>query len=178
MNLAIEGTVWRLDRRLRRDVPFSARRAIRRDVRANLRAAAQEMGEEEALRRFGDVTAVAEEYRAAAARPDAVRFDRGLIAAGYTLLALLLLAVVRVPTFGMVTTFDAFTNEQEWHLQLWRLGEFSGDIATRTLFEATVYSYSLVLFPLLAFLVWSRAWRLARTQRHARPSKPNISGLD
>jgi hypothetical protein len=159
MNLAIELTAWRIDRRLRRDVPFSARRAIRRDVRESLYAAAREEGEAEALRRFGDVTTVAEDYRAAAARTDAVRVDRGLVGAAYTLLALLCLAVVRIPTFGMVTTFDAFTDEQEWHLQLWRFGELSGDIATRTLFEATVYSYSLVLFPLLVFLVRSRAWR-------------------
>jgi hypothetical protein len=117
------------------------------------------VGQQEALRRFGDVKAVAEDYRAAAARPDAVRVERGLVAAGWTLLALLLLTVVRIPTFGMVTSFDAFTNEQDWHVQLWRLGEISGDVSTRTLFEATIYSYSLVLFPLLAFLVWSRAWR-------------------
>jgi hypothetical protein len=169
MNLVCEWTVWRINQRLRRDVPFSARRAIRRDVRANLRAAAEEVGDDEALRRFGDVTSVAEDYRAASARPDAVRVDRGLIAGACTLLALLVLTVVRVPTFGMVTTFDGFTNEQEWRLQLWRLGELSGDITTRTLFEATVYSYSLVLFPLLAFLVWSRAWRsVARNRQRAR----------
>jgi hypothetical protein len=159
MNLAIEQAVWRIDRRLRRDVPFDARRAIRRDVRGNLRAAAQEVGTDEALRRFGDVTSVAEDYRAAAARPAAVRVDRGLVAAAWALVALLLLTFVRVPTLGMVTTFDAFTDEQQWHLQLWRLGELSGDIATRTLFEATVYSYAFVLVPLLAFLVRSRAWR-------------------
>jgi hypothetical protein len=81
MNLAIERTVWRINRSLRRDVSFSARRAIRRDVRANLRVAALEVGQKEALRRFGDVTAVADDYRAAAARPDAVRVDRGLVAA-------------------------------------------------------------------------------------------------
>jgi hypothetical protein len=140
MNLTSEWTVWRINQRLRRDVPFSARRAIRHDVRANLRAAAEEVGEDEALRRFGDVTSVAEDYRAASARPDAVRVDRGLIAAACILLALLVLTVLRVPTFGMVTTFDAFSNEQEWHLQIWRLGQLSGDITTRTLFEATVYS--------------------------------------
>jgi hypothetical protein len=173
VNLAFERTVWRLDRRLRRDVPVSARRAIRREVRANLRAAAQEVGEEEAVRRFGDVATVAEDYRAAAARPDAVRVDRGLVAAAWTLFALLLLTVVRIPTFGMVTTFDAFTNEQEWHVQPWRLGELSGDIATRTLFEATVYSYSLLLFPLLAFLLWSRAWR-SLSHRHAQQATPDL----
>ena len=119
MNLAIERTVWRIDCLLRRDVSFSARRAIRRDVRSNLRVAAQEVGQKKALSRFGDVTAVAEDYRAAAARPDAVLVDRGLVAAAYTLLALLLLAVIQIPTFGMVTTFDACTNEQQWHVQLW-----------------------------------------------------------
>lgn len=171
MNLAIEWTVWRIDRRLRRDVPFSARRAIRRDVRANLDAAAHEVGTEEALRRFGDVTKVADEYRAVAARPDAVRVDRGLRAAFFTLVALLVVTLVRIPTFGMVTTFDTFTNEQEWHVQLWRLGELSGDIATRTLFEATVYSYAFILFPLLAFLVWSRSRRYVAHKRHFRPSR-------
>jgi hypothetical protein len=171
MNLAVDWTVWRINRRLRRDVPVSARRAIRRDVRANLHAAAHELGTAEALRRFGDVTKVADEYRAAAARPDAVRVDRGLRAAAFTLVALLVLTVVRVPTFAMVTTFDAFTNEQEWHSQLWRLGEFSGDIGTRTLFEATVYSYSFILFPLLAFLLWSRSWRYLTPKPHARSSR-------
>jgi hypothetical protein len=174
MNLAVEWTAWRITRRLRRDVPFSARRAIRRDVRANLRVAAQELGTREALRRFGDVTTVAEDYRAAAARPDAVRVDRGLVAAAFTLLALVLLSVVRIPTFGMVTTFDAFTDAREWHVQLWRLGELSGDIATRTLFEATVYSYSVVLLPLLAFLVWSRAWRYIARKGTAQPSTPGV----
>lgn len=169
MSLATEWTVWRIDRRLRRDVPFSARRAIRRELRANLRAAAAEVGEEEALRRFGNVSAVADEYRAAAARKDVVRVDSGVRAAIVTFAALVLLTLIRIPTFGMVTTFDAFTNEQEWHVQLWRLGELSGDIATRTLFEATVYSYSFLLFPLLAFLVWSRSWRYF-TRRPARRS--------
>jgi hypothetical protein len=71
------------------------------------------MGAKEAVRRFGDVTNVAEDYRAAAARPDAVRVDRGRRAAAYTVLGLLLLSLVRIPTFGMVTTFDAFTNKKE-----------------------------------------------------------------
>jgi hypothetical protein len=121
-----------------------------------------------------DVAKVADEYRTAAARPDAVRVDRGVRAALVTLVALLVLTLVRIPTFGMVTTFDAFTNEQEWHVQLWRLGEFSGDIATRTLFEATVYSYSFILFPLLAFMVWSRSWWYVAHKRHVRPSRPTI----
>jgi hypothetical protein len=70
----------------------------------------------------------------------------------------------------MVTTFDAFTNAQEWHLQVWRLGELSGDIATRTLFDATVYSYSFLLFPLFAFLAWSRSWRYLARKWDARPA--------
>lgn len=174
MNPAIEWTVWRIDRRLRRDVPFSERRAIRTDVRANLHAAAHEVGTQEALRNFGDVAEVAGEYRAAAARPDAVRVDRGMWAALFTLVALVVLTLIRVPTFGMVNTFDAFTDGQEWHVQLWRLGAFSGDIATRTLFEATVYSYSFIVFPVLAFLIWSRSWRYVARKRHVRPSRPTI----
>lgn len=170
MSLAVERTVWRIDRRLRRDVPFSVRRAIRKEVRANLGAAAQELGENEALCRFGNVSDVAEEYRAAAARPDAVRVDRGLRAAALTFLALLVLTVIRIPTFGMVTTFDAFSDQQGWHAQLWRLGELSGDIATRTLFEATVYSYSFLLLPTLAFLIWSRSWRYLANRQPTRSS--------
>lgn len=173
MNLAIERTVWRVDRRLSRDVSFSERRKIRGELRANLHAAARELGTAEALRRFGDVAKAAEEYRAAASRPDDVRVDRGLRAAAYTVVTLLVLTFVRIPTFGMVTTFDPFTDAQEWHVQLWRLGELSGDIATRTLFEATVYSYAFVLFPLLAFLLWSRSWRYL-TRRRARRSMSSV----
>ncbi len=174
MSLATEWTVWRIDRRLRRDLPFSARRAIRSELRANLRAAADEVGEHEALRRLGDVGAVADDYRAAVARPDVVRVDRGVRAALYTLVALVFVTLIRVPTFGMVTTFDAFTHERQWHVQLWRLGELSGDIATRTLFEATVYSYSFILFPLVAFLVWSRSWRYIAHDRHGNLSRSDV----
>lgn len=56
-------------------------------------------------------------------------------------------------------------------MQLWRLGELSGDIETRTLFEATVYSYAFILFPLLAFLVWSRSRRYVAHKGHFRPSR-------
>jgi hypothetical protein len=171
VSLATEWTVWRIDRRLRRDVPFSTRRAIRRELRANLNAAAADVGEQEAFRHFGDVRAIADEYRAAAARPGMVRVDNGIRAALVTFALLVLLTLIRIPTFGMVTTFDAFTNQQDWHVQVWRLGELSGDIPTRTLFEATVYSYSFVLFPLIAFLVWSRSWRYFRHGRAPRPSR-------
>jgi hypothetical protein len=155
--------VWRLDRRLRRDVTYGRRRAIRRDVRANVGAAAQDLGEAEAIRRLGDIDELAAEYRAAAGRgQSSFRPDSGIRAVVWTTLALLVITFVRVPTFGMVDTFDAFTGEQQWEWGVRYLWSFHGDIRTSTLFEGSVYWTVFVVFGSAAFLLWSRAWRLLR----------------
>ncbi|MBV9023186.1 MAG: hypothetical protein JO362_05180 [Streptomycetaceae bacterium] len=59
--LRIEWVIWSLDQRLY-DLPHRTRIARRREVRANLLAAAAEVGAAEAVRRLGDGRELAEEY--------------------------------------------------------------------------------------------------------------------
>ncbi|BFV60766.1 hypothetical protein KCMC57_up58700 [Kitasatospora sp. CMC57] len=59
--LRIEWVVWSLDQRLY-DLPSRTRIARRREVRANLLAAAAEIGAAQALRRLGGSRALAQEY--------------------------------------------------------------------------------------------------------------------
>jgi hypothetical protein len=62
--LRIESTVWRLDGLLN-DLRWRSRVAKRREVRANLHAAAADVGTTEALRRLGGLRRLAAEYLAA-----------------------------------------------------------------------------------------------------------------
>jgi hypothetical protein len=59
--LRIERVVWSLDQRLY-DLPSRTRVPLRREVRANLLAAATEVGVSEALHRIGNARALAREY--------------------------------------------------------------------------------------------------------------------
>jgi hypothetical protein len=59
--LRIERTVWTLDAYVQ-DLPGRSRRAIRREMRANLRAAAEEVGSEQAIRRLGNLRRLAADY--------------------------------------------------------------------------------------------------------------------
>jgi hypothetical protein len=166
--------VWRLDHRLRRDVPARSRRAIRREVRGHLRAAAADVDETEALRQFGDIDELAVEYRDAVGHHHRrVRVDSGVRAAAIVLGVLLALTLIRIPTFGTMESFDRFTGDTGWEWKLWRLFRFSGDTTTDTLFEGTVYSYALILFPLIAFALWSRCWRtlIAKPPTDRAPSE-------
>lgn len=170
-----ELTVWRLDRRLRGAVPRGARRAIRRDVRANLHEASQQVGEHEAIGRLGDIDTVASEYRAAAARDrGGFRPDRGVRAALVVTAVLLVVTFVRIPTFNTVDTFDRHTGAKTWEWEVWRLWRFEGDVGTGTLFESTIYRYAYLILSLAAFILWSRAWRLLFSYR-SRTSRPRAS---
>jgi hypothetical protein len=161
--LKTELLIFRLDRRLRRDVPSGARRTIRREVRANLQEASEVLGEDEAIRRMGDVDDLTTDYRSVAGRGELpFRPDSGLRAVIWTTLALLALTLLRIPTFGMVDTFDAHTGQQEWDWGVRYLWLFHGDIRSSTLFEGTVFWTTFLLLGLAAFLIGSRAWRLLR----------------
>jgi len=59
--LRIERAVWTLDGRLQ-DLPRTSRVAKRRELRANLRAAAADVGVAEALHRLGNLRRLAAEY--------------------------------------------------------------------------------------------------------------------
>src|SRR5262245_21262222 len=146
----------RLDRRLRGDVAFARRRAIRRELRANLAEATQRVGEREAIRQLGDLDEIAADYRTAAGRGEMpFRPDSGLRAVLWTTLALMAFTLIRIPTFGMVNTFDAYTGQQQWEWGVRYLWLFHGDISTSTLFEGSVFWTTFVLFGTAAFLIWS-----------------------
>ena len=170
--LKTELLIWQLDRRLRRDVPYRRRRTIRREMRANIGEAAQLLGEREAIRQLGDLDEIAADYRAAAGRREPpFRPDTGLGAVVWTTLLLLTITLVRVPTFGMVDTFDAHTGQQRWEWGVRYLWRFHGDISTSTLFEGTVFWPAFLLVGVAVFLIFSRAWRLRRRGRWAGFSK-------
>lgn len=159
----------------RRNVPLARRREILRDLRANLRAATADVGERQALRRLGDLDAMARDYTSGAEehRP---RVRSGVMAAIGTLSGLLVLTLVRIPTLGTIDVFDRHTGATTWHYQVWRLGEMGGAARTSTLFEATVYSYAYLIFAAAAFVLGSRLWRplLHRIRRH--PHHPQQIG--
>jgi hypothetical protein len=167
--LRIEWLVWRINHRLRPDVPATSRRDIRREVRSHLRAAARDIGLTQARFQFGDIDEVSLEYRNAVGDHHRVRIDAGVRAALIVLTVLLALTFIRVPTFGTMQYFDRYTRDTDWEWTVWRLWHFGGDTTTDTLFEGTVYSYALILFPLVAFALWSRCWRPVATPSSTRP---------
>jgi hypothetical protein len=167
--LKTELLLWRLDRRLRSDVPYGRRKTIRRELRANLAAATDRLGEPEAIRQLGDLDDIVAEFRAAAGRGETpFRPDRGLRAVIWTTLALLTLTFIRIPTFGMVDTFDPHTGQQQWEWGVRYLWLFHGDVRTSTLFEGSVFWTAILLFDIAVFLISSRAWRLRRPLFAAR----------
>ena len=79
---SIELTLLRLSWKLRGDVEPARRREIRRELRAHLRSSAAEIGQEEALRRLGDLDDLAREYREAErGRPRGPRIGSGVVSA-------------------------------------------------------------------------------------------------
>jgi hypothetical protein len=99
------------------------------------------------------------------------RPDSGVRAVIWTTVALLALTFIRIPTFGMVDTFDAHTAQQQWDWGIRYLWRFHGDIRTSTLFEGSVFWTTFLLSGIAAFPIWSRAWRLRPQGRRARLGK-------
>jgi hypothetical protein len=132
-------------------------------VRANLRESMQDRSKRDAIRRLGDLDDVAADYRAAAGRGERpFRPDSGVRAVVCTFLVLLVVDLVRIPTFNMVDTFDAHTGKQQWQWSVRYLWQFDGDIRTSTLCQGSVFGTAFLIFGVIAFVTWSRAWRLLR----------------
>jgi hypothetical protein len=151
-----------------RNVPYRQRRGILRDLRRNIRDAAQQVGEHTALEQLGDIEEMAYAYSSGNDRRRP-RTRTGVIAAVSTLAVLLTLTVVRIPAFGTIDVFDRYTGATTWHIQLWRLVDMGGDTTSQTFFQATVYSYAYLLLPALAFVLVSRPWRLLRQRPRGEP---------
>ena len=158
MNLTIERYVWAVSRRLRHDTPAERRRAIRRELRGHLRTAAEDVGAEAAVARAGDPAAVAREYaEVEAGRPRRWRPGVGLAAAA---IAYLLVAVLqqREILLQRAATWGRF---DPWSADL-RLLRLNGDLEQGVVVHVSVQRFAYVVLPLVAFLLWSRVWRLGR----------------
>lgn len=154
-NLRIETAIRRLDWRLEGRVPRRRRRQIRRELRANLAEAAADFGEVEALRRLGDLRELAREYLDA--ETGRLNLRVGAYAAVVALAGLQLAGILLL--HGFQAGLEAAGGSGPAHFSLWPLS-FETAPEDGVLFTATVAWPALVGFPLLAFLVWSRAWRL------------------
>ncbi len=153
-----------LRRGLRRErVVAPRRKAIVADVAARLDEAAVEAGIDEAVRDMGDPAETAREY-AALEREHPIRtarWGRGLVWAAIVLVALLVLQVLHIPTFGVIRPMDPQYGGSFWQVSLWPLMRFWGDSNQGYVFDASVGVLAYVLLPGLAFLLASSFWRAA-----------------
>jgi hypothetical protein len=170
----IELTIWRFDA-LVWDLPKRGRRAIRKELRANLIAAAAQHGAKQAIRQLGNLPALAEEYLDAEYGPAGPRprWRSGTYWAVTVELAVILTSLVGFVSFmdGVQAAGAHATGTYRWggwlgmfgptgSVEL-RNGEFRG-------FEFEMSLWFLVL-PLIAFLIGSRGWRsIAPWWRHRR----------
>ena len=161
--IRIELALLRLSWRLRGGVEPARRRAIRRELRAHLRASAAEAGPGEALVRLGDLDELAREYREAErGRPRGLRIGSGVVAA---IGVWLLLIVLDGRTIMSWNDLESRGDFDPWS---WTLGApngkaslltFSGDVEHEILLDVGVHRLGYILLPLLAFLIGARAWR-------------------
>jgi HAAS domain-containing protein len=158
--LRIETAVKRLDWRLEGRVPRGRRREIRRELRANLGAAADEVGTDEALRRLGDVRDLAAEYLEFESGKLQIRAGVYAALGVVVLLELVGLAVLESFRAG----FDAAGGTSPWQYSLWPYS-IEGTAGPHESWSISISWPGLFGLPLLAFLVWARSWRLLSRRR-------------
>jgi hypothetical protein len=171
--IRIELALLRLSWKLRRGVEPARRRAIRRELRAHLRASAAEVGWAEALSRLGDLDELAREYREAErGLPRGLRIGSGIVAAVSTWVLLVVLDGRTIMSWNDLESRGDF---DPWS---WTLGApngkaslltFSGDVEHELLLDVSVHRLGYILLPLLAFLVGARAWRALHRPRSLPP---------
>lgn len=169
--LRIERTMWTLDTLLA-DLPGRARRSARRDVRANLRAAAADVGAVQALRDLGSIRRIALDYLDAEygehrPRP---RVFKGVFWALLIEMVILSWAVVGHEAF----TAGLESAGQPPGTYSWSAMRALG-VATEVSFDDTGFAgFSLSIYlwflayVLAAFVIGGRLWRLIPAWRHAR----------
>ncbi len=162
-----ERLLHRLDGRLRQlGVEKLRRQEILVEVGQGLDEAAAGIGEEDAVRRFGDVDDVAREYAAVEQdyTPKRPRYVTGTVWAVVIPLTLFVLQIARLPTFGLVREFDPRFGGGGWELSLWPLFRFFGDTNAGAILDVVVGWPSYLVLPAAAFVLGSRLWRLRRPQ--------------
>ena len=169
--MRIERVVWSLDQRLY-DLPRRTRIATRREVRANLRAAAHDVGTTIALRRLGNAHSLAEQYLDAefgdAPRPSWIA--AGLFVVGVQLLLTWLLAeAADAFAKGIVALSPHATGTYSW-----RGIRYVQSEVTFTLTDGRYRSVGGAWTPLV-WILWiggtiavGRLWRLVPAWRRRR----------
>jgi hypothetical protein len=154
-NLRIEGAIKEIDWQLKGWVSRGQRREIRKELRANLSAAAEEVGPEEALRRLGSPPEVAAEYLEA---------ERGRINFRDGVLLVVIVAVASVVVGGTLQAiFRAGFEAARMGKERASVGplSFEGDPAIGAHSYMGDISWPLFIALLVvAFVLGSRAWRL------------------
>ena len=170
IELALARLSWKL---WRRDVPWSRRRAIRRDLRANLKEAAADVGEVEAVRHLGSLEVLADEYAVANARkPGELSVGGGVVWALGALVGIVLLNGRRV------TALSEMRNWSDFDPYAYVIGlpggvdllRFAGDVEAGLLLQIEFAQIAYLVLPLLAFVLGMRPWRLLSERRSARSS--------
>ena len=158
MNLTIERYVWAVSRRVRHHAPAERRRAIRRELRAHLRSAAEDVGVEEAVARAGEPAVVAREYaEVEVGRPRTWRPRAGAVAAA---IAYLLIAILQQRELHLLRAAH-WAEFDPWSADLWLL-RLHGDLEQGLLVHVYIQRLAYILVPLVAFLLFSRVWRRGR----------------
>ena len=175
--LRIERVVWTLDTLLT-ILPGPRRRAIRGEMRANLRAASAEVGTAEAIRRLGDLRRLAIEYTEAHYGEQRPRPNlRGLLVwSQLAALALVVVVFVGLESFiDGVEAAGAAPGIHEWTtLSPFVWGEVEYDAAGRFRgFEFGTSVVFLLVYVLAAVVLGGRLWRLVlwRPRQRQRASR-------
>lgn len=176
--LRLERVIWTLDTYLQ-SLPARARRAIRREMRANLRASAAEVGVSEAVRGLGSVRRLAIDYLEAeydgGPRPSLLRGFGWTMAAG-----LILVMVVFVGHSAFIDGVEA-ANQRPNGTYAWGGWDLLGVRGEVTYADGQFEGFDLwfmpwmLLYPLVVFLVSARSWRVVSLwwrRRRPAPAAP------
>jgi hypothetical protein len=164
--IRLELLVQRLDYHLS-DLPGARRRQIRREIRANTRAAAADVGARQALANLGHPRVLAAGYLAAEGRP-LPQFRKGAWWAAAAL-ALYIFAAMIFAT-GFVDGADA-ASDLDRRLTTSFLGASVEATPGEPSFAVTFNPTALIV-PAVVFLLASRAWRALPPVRRRLAARP------
>jgi hypothetical protein len=162
--LRIKRVVWTVDF-LVSDLPTRSQRAVRRELRGNLRAAAAEAGASEAVRRLGSIRRLAAGYLDAEYGEDGLR-PRWLSGLAWAIAVEALFLGITFAGYSAFTDGVLAVNRHASGTYAWSGLGFWGPGGTATLVDGRFRSGSL-MFPVVTllylaagFVLGSRLWRL------------------
>ncbi len=175
--IRIERTVWALDTFVQ-DLPGRSRRAIRREMRSNLREASTEVGARTAIDRLGNLHRVAAEYLDAEYGDDQPR-PQVLRGAWWTVVTVsIMVGCAIVGYVAFVAGIEAAVARPTGAF-VWDDLRLLGVVGEITYAEQGVDSFALtlsmwaLLYPLAAMIIGGRLWRLAAASWRSRARRPS-----